>query len=92
MRGHLLVLLRVPARHFRVPYLFLTIEATRLDAEATGLTPLRLEPFGEWDSAEEYRGEPGEPIGASAQKIIKRGRIPQFEMVQVITAKTPKIC
>lgn len=74
------------------PYLSGNIEATRLDAKAIGLTPLRLEPFGEWNPAEEYWGEPGDPVGAWAKKIIKRGRRPQFEMEQVIPGEDPDDC
>ena len=60
------------------------------DAKAIGLTPLRLEPFGDWDPAEEYWGEPGDPVGAWAKKIIKRGRRPRFEMEQVIPGEDPE--
>ena len=71
------------------PYLSGSIESTRLDAKAIGLTPLLLQPYGEWDPAEEYWGEPGDPVGAWAKKIIKRGRRPQFEMEQVIPGQDP---
>ena len=37
------------------------------------LAPLKLYPKGGWDPAEEYWGEPGEPIEAWAKLIIKRG-------------------
>lgn len=66
------------------PYLSGSIESTRLDAKALGLTPLRLHPYGVWDPTEEYWGEPGDPIGAWAKKIVKHGRRPQFEMEQVL--------
>ncbi len=72
------------------PYLSGSIESTRLDARTIGLTPLRLQTFGDWDPAEEYWGEPGDPIGAWAKKIIKRGRRPQFEMEQVIPGEDPE--
>lgn len=72
------------------PYLSGNIEATRLDAKAIGLTPLRLTPFGDWDPADEYWGEPGDPVEAWAKKIIKRGRRPQFEMEQVIPGEDPE--
>jgi hypothetical protein len=55
-------------------YLSGSIESTRLDAKAIGLTPLRLQPCDDWDPAEEYWGEPGEPVAAWAKKIIKGGR------------------
>jgi hypothetical protein len=71
------------------PYLSGKIESTRLDAKALGLTPLLLRPFGEWDPAEEFWGDPGEPIGAWARKIIKRGRRPRFEMEQVLPGEDP---
>jgi hypothetical protein len=74
------------------PHLSGTIEATRLDAKAIGLTPLRLEPFGDWDPADEYWGEPGDPVEAWAKKIIKRGRRPRFEMEQVIPGEDPDDC
>lgn len=66
------------------PYLSGSIETARVDAKALGLTPLRLSAHGDWDPAEEYWGEPGDPVGAWAKKIIKRGRRPLFEMEQVI--------
>jgi len=71
------------------PYLSGSIESTRLDATALGLTPLRLRPYGDWDPAEEYWGEPGEPVETWAKKIIKHGRRPQFEMEQVIPGEDP---
>jgi hypothetical protein len=52
-----------PRRHWRYaghPYLSGDIEATRLDVAALGIVPLRLEPCGTWDPAEEYWGEEGE--------------------------------
>lgn len=72
------------------PYLSGNIETTRLDAKAIGLMPLRLEPCGDWDPAEEYWGEPGDPVGEWAKKIIKRGRRPRFEMEQVIPGEDPE--
>jgi hypothetical protein len=42
------------------PYLSGIIETTRLDAKAIGLTQLRLEPFCDWDPADEYWGERGD--------------------------------
>lgn len=66
------------------------IEAVRLDAKAMGVTPLRLEPFDDWDPAEEYWGEPGDPTDAWAKKIIQRGRRPRFEMEQVIPGEDPE--
>lgn len=70
-------------------YLSGRIEATRLDAKALGLTPLGLKAYGKWDPAEEYWGEPGEPIPAWAHDIVRRGPRPQFEMEQVIPGEDP---
>jgi hypothetical protein len=69
-----------------------TIEATGLDARAIGLTPLRLEPFGEWDPAEEYWGERGGLAGVWAKKLIKRGGRSQFEMEEVMPGEDPDDC
>ncbi len=74
------------------PYMSGTIQATRFDAKAIGLIPLRLQPFGDWDPAEEYWGEPGNPVEPWAKKLIKRGRRPQFEMEQVIPGEDPDHC
>lgn len=64
------------------PYLSGKIASTRLDAEVLNLAPLKLEPRGVWDPAQEYWGDIGEPISEWAKPIIKRGRRPQFEMEQ----------
>ncbi len=61
------------------PYLSGEIESIRLDVEALGLAPLRLEDHGPWDPAEEYWGEPGEPLADWAKAIVERGPRPQFE-------------
>ncbi len=71
------------------PYVSGTIESTRIDAKALGLTPLRLTPCGLWDPAEEYWGDPGQPIEPWAKPIIRRGPRPQFEMEQVIPGEDP---
>jgi hypothetical protein len=52
------------------PYLSGDIEGMRLDVAALGLVPLRLEPCGTWDPAEEYYGEEGDAIDDWAQTII----------------------
>ena len=44
------------------PNLSGVIESTRLDGKALGLVPLRLEEQGEWNPAQQYWGEEGEPI------------------------------
>ena len=54
------------------------------------LKPLKLRPQGEWDPAEQYWGEPGEPIDAWAKPIIKRGCRPAYEMEQVIPGVDPE--
>jgi tetratricopeptide (TPR) repeat protein len=66
------------------PYLSGEIESTRIDANALGLTPLRLKQEGMWNPDEEYWGEAGEPIEEWAKPIIARGARPQFEMEQVL--------
>jgi tetratricopeptide (TPR) repeat protein len=48
------------------------------------VVPLKLYPQGDWDPAEEYWGEPGEPIEAWAKSIIERGPRPMYEMEQVL--------
>jgi hypothetical protein len=65
-------------------YLAGEIESERLDVKALGLTPLRLEDRGEWDPAEHYWGEDGDPIQEWAKPIIARGPRPSFEMEQVL--------
>jgi hypothetical protein len=70
-------------------YLSGLIESTRIDASALGLVPLRLEDHGNWDPAEEYWGEQGEPIDKWAKPIIARGTRRQFEMEQVLHGADP---
>jgi hypothetical protein len=71
------------------PYLSGEIESTRLDVSALDLVPLKLEARGEWEPAEQYWGEKGEPIEKWAKPIIARGRRPQFEMEQVLPGFDP---
>jgi hypothetical protein len=81
-----------PRRHWRYaghPYLSGDIEGTRLDMPALGLVPLRLEPCGTWDPAEEYWGEEGDAIEDWAQSIIARGPRREFEMEQVLPGADP---
>jgi len=66
------------------PYLSGEIESTRLDVQALGLTPLKLEERSVWDPAEHYWGEESEPIEAWAKPIIAWGSRPEFEMEQVL--------
>lgn len=70
-------------------YLSGSIESTRLDVNALRLTPLRLTLCGDWDPADEYWGDPGDPIAPWAKKIITRGRRPRFEMEQVLPGEDP---
>jgi hypothetical protein len=65
-------------------YLSGVVEASRLDAGALGLVPLRLKQLGNWNPAEHYWGEDGEPIEEWAKPLIARGARPQFEMEQVL--------
>lgn len=73
------------------PYLSGSVESTQLDAKQIGLTPLKLQSYGQWDPAEEFWGDPGDPIPAWAKKIIKCGRRPQFEMEQVFPEEGPEV-
>jgi tetratricopeptide (TPR) repeat protein len=62
------------------------------DANAwlAGLVPLKLKAQDEWDPAEEYWGEKGEPIEAWAKPIIKRGPRPMYEMEQILPGTDPE--
>jgi len=75
--------------HGRTRYLSGEIESSRLEPEALGLTPLQLHPFGNWNPAEEYWGERGDPIHSRIKKIIRRGKRPQFEMEQILPGGDP---
>lgn len=66
------------------PYLSGEIESTRLDFQALGLTPLKLEARGTWDPADHFWGEEGEPIENWAKPVIPWGSRPEFEMEQVL--------
>jgi hypothetical protein len=81
-----------PRKHWRYaghPYLSGDIEGMRLDVAALGLVPLRLDPCGTWDPAEEYWGEEGDAIDDWAQRIIARGPRPEFEMEQILPGMDP---
>jgi hypothetical protein len=54
------------------------------------LVPLKLYLKGEWDPAEEYWAEPGEPIEAWAKAVIERGPRPMQEMEQVLPGVDPE--
>ena len=60
------------------------------NAWLSSLVPLKLHERGEWDPAEEYWGEAGEPMEAWVRPIIKRGRRPMFEMEQVLPGADPE--
>jgi hypothetical protein len=71
------------------PYLSGEVQSTRIDIQALGLEPLRLEEMGMWDPKEEYWGEEGEPIEEWAKPIIAHGPRPMFEMEQVLPGEDP---
>jgi len=60
------------------------------NAWVKALVPLKLYPKGDWDPAEEYWGEPREPIEAWAKPIIRRGVRPMYEMEQVLPGADPE--
>jgi len=51
--------------------------------------PLRLQYHGTWDPAEEYWGEPDDPIDDIFQTIIAAGPRPECEMEQVLPGQDP---
>ncbi|MGH3118961.1 MAG: cytoplasmic protein [Gaiellales bacterium] len=71
------------------PYLSGDVADGRLDVAALGVAPLRLEPCGTWDPAEEYWGEEGDAIDDWARSIIAHGPRPEFEMEQVLPGSDP---
>jgi hypothetical protein len=88
--GHIVTV--QPNKHWRHnghPYLSGKIASSRVDAAALGLTPLAMNEFGQWDPAEEYWGEEGEPVEDWAEPIIARGPRPMFEMEQVLPGSDP---
>lgn len=81
-----------PRKHWRYaghPYLSGDVADMRLDVAALGLAPLRLEPYGTWDPAEEYWGEEGDAIDDWARSIIAHGPRPEFEIEQVLPGSDP---
>ena len=72
------------------PYLSGDVESHRLDVEALGLVPLRLQNEHLWDPSEEYWGEEGETLEDWAKAIIARGPRPCFEMEQVLPGADPE--
>lgn len=75
--------------HAGHPYLSGKAQSSRLDVQSLGLVPLGLRPEGDWDPAEEYWGEEGEPLEEWAKPIVARGKRPAFEMEQVIPGADP---
>jgi hypothetical protein len=71
------------------PYLSGEIESSRLEVDALGLVPLKLENRGLWTPQEHYWGEDDEPIEEWAKPIIARGPRPSFEMEQVVPGRDP---
>ena len=82
------VRLRKVWRHAGHPYASGDVAGSRLDVGSLGLVPLRLEPFGNWDPADEDWGEDG-ALPEWARKIVSRGPRPEFEMEQVIPGADP---
>ena len=76
--------------HARHAYLAGDVLSMRADVEALGLVPLALHDQGEWDPAEHYWGEEGEPIEEWAKPIIARGKRPMSEMEQVLPGADPE--
>jgi tetratricopeptide (TPR) repeat protein len=61
-----------------------------VNAWLIGLVALKLRQQGEWDPAEEYWGEEGEPVEGWAKPIIKRGPRPMYEMEQILPGADPE--
>lgn len=81
-----------PRKHWTYagyPYLSGEIESSRLDVDALGLVPLKLEDQGLWTPDEHYWGEDDEPIEEWAKPIIARGPRQSFEMEQVLPGRDP---
>jgi len=71
------------------PYLSGEIQDARIDIAALGLAPLQLHEFGEWDPANHYWGEDGDPLEAWATPIAAAGPRAQFEMEQILPGDDP---
>ena len=76
-------------RYANNPYLSGEIVSSRLDVNALGLMPLKLQPMGMWNPEKKYWGEEDEPIEEWARPIIARGKCPAFEMEQVLPGADP---
>ena len=76
-----------PSKQWRYagdPHLSGEVELTRLDVQALGLAPLKLEAREMWNAVDHYWGEEGEPIEDWAKPIIAWGPRREFEMEQVL--------
>lgn len=51
--------------------------------------PLALQPMGDWEPADEYWGEPGDPVHPLWEEVIAAGARPCFEMDQVLPGVEP---
>jgi hypothetical protein len=71
------------------PYLSGEIETSRLDVDALGLVPLKLEEQGLWIPEQHYWGEDDETIEEWARPIISRGPRQAYEMEQVVPGRDP---
>ena len=60
-------------RHGRTDYVSGTVLASQLDVRALNLRPLALHPQGTWDPAQQYWGEPGDPVEECLQPGPTRG-------------------
>jgi tetratricopeptide (TPR) repeat protein len=76
-------------QHKGHPYMSGEIEATRLEASALSLIPLKLKSCGIWTPEDHYWGEESEPIEAWALPIIARGARPSYKMEQVLPGVAP---
>jgi len=70
------------------PYLSGEILSVRIDAQALGLTSLRLEECGEWDPEDLWDEQ--DAVDEWAKAIVARGPRPQFEMEQVLPGWDPE--
>jgi hypothetical protein len=74
----------------RTPCFSGEIESTRLDVQALGLVPLKLEERDMWDPSRHHWGEEDEPIEEWAKPLIAWGSRPVFEMEQVMPGADPE--
>jgi len=71
------------------PYLSGEIESSRIDIDALGLVPLKLEDQGLWTPEEHYWGGDHKSIEEWAKPIIACGPRQAFEMEQVVPGRDP---